>query len=380
MQVQTLISPHDTWALWAILLTCATLGLWSERRRFGARYSSAMVTMLLAFLLSNLGVIPAKSSSYDMVWSYMVPLAIPLLLLNVDLRRTLMEAGPTLLAFALGTVGTLLAVLLAYLLLPLGTHDWQLAAAFSANYIGGAMNYLSVASHVGLPAHLRQAGVAIEHLVMLVYLLIMLTLPALYRFRARFHERPQNHRIATEIILRHESRTGERINLPGISAALSMSLIICTLGFYMQRLIGWPGSALLIITLLSIIPASVPGKRIALDGAPELGTLLMQILFAVIGAGAHVASALKAGPMLLSFAGIILVGQLLFTLYIGRYIKLSLPELLIAANANLGNPATAVAMAAARRWEALIVPAVLCGTLGYAAATWLGTIVGRLLK
>ena len=40
--------------------------------------------------------------SYDVVWSYLVPLAIPLLLLRADLRRILREAGPTLLAFAVG--------------------------------------------------------------------------------------------------------------------------------------------------------------------------------------------------------------------------------------------------------------------------------------
>ena len=51
------------------------------------------------FTLSNLGVIPADGvPAYNVVWSYLVPLAIPLLLFRADLRRILREAGPTLLA------------------------------------------------------------------------------------------------------------------------------------------------------------------------------------------------------------------------------------------------------------------------------------------
>jgi uncharacterized membrane protein len=34
----------------------------------------------------------------------------------------------------------------------------------------------------------------------------------------------------------------------------------------------------------------------------------------------------------------------------------------------------------ARRWRALVIPAILCGTLGYATATFVGVAVGHLLR
>jgi len=45
----------------------------------------------------------------------------------------------------------------------------------------------------------------------------------------------------------------------------------------------------------------------------------------------------------------------------------------------MGGPTTAAAMAVARRWPTLVTPAILCGTLGYAVATFIGAAVGHWL-
>jgi uncharacterized membrane protein len=37
-------------------------------------------------------------------------------------------------------------------------------------------------------------------------------------------------------------------------------------------------------------------------------------------------------------------------------------------------------MAVARRWEKLVLPAILCGTLGYAVANFIGVALGHWLK
>lgn len=143
--------------------------------RHGIRLSGAVISILVTFSFSNLRVIPTLAPAYDAVWAYLVPLAIPFLLLRANLRRILKEAGPTLLAFIAGSVGTLLGTLLAVRVLPLGPHGYQLAGIFCATYIGGSMNYVGTAEALGLrKGDLLSAGIAADNLMMMIYFLIHL--------------------------------------------------------------------------------------------------------------------------------------------------------------------------------------------------------------
>ena len=128
----------------------------------------------------------------------------------------------------------------------------------------------------------------------------------------------------------------------------------------------------LTVALATLFPRWISG----LTGASEAGTLLMMVFFAVIGASANIAVVVRAGPILFLFAALILLVHLGFVLVGGRLLKLDLLEIVIASNANMGGPTTAAAMAVARRWDWLITPAILCGTLGYAVATFIGVAVG----
>jgi uncharacterized membrane protein len=137
---------------------------------------------------------------------------------------------------------------------------------------------------------------------------------------------------------------------------------------------------LVVTTIIVILATTFPRELGSIGGAHEIGALLMQVFFAAIGASASIALVLKHGIMLFVFALVILAVHLVAILGIGRLFRLDLAEIVIASNANMGGPASAAAMAVARRWETLVIPAVLCGTLGYAVATFVGVAVGHWLR
>jgi uncharacterized membrane protein len=192
--MSTLIRPEHDWALWAVLLSAAAFGLWAERTAWGSRVSGAVLAIGATFVLSNLRVIPVRAPAYDAVWTYFVPLAIPLLLFRANLQRILREAGPTLLAFIAGGVGTLLGTLLAFRLVPLGPEGHKLAGIFAATYIGGGMNYVATSQALDLQSGaLLTAGIAADNLVMTLYFLVLFALPSIGFLRRGYVRRHEAH-------------------------------------------------------------------------------------------------------------------------------------------------------------------------------------------
>ncbi len=376
----TLLTADQPWAIWTVLLGAAAFGFWAETTRIGRKLSGAVMTMGVTFALSNLRVIPAEGvAAYDVTWSYLVPLAIPLLLLRADIRRIVREAGPTLGAYAIGAVGTIVGTIVAFHVVPLGEAGWQLAAVFSSTYIGGSMNYAAAAQAVGLHAgDLLSAGVAADNLVMALYFLVLFALPELV-FLKRWYR--QRHAVADAPVTGGADVSAVLPGLGGTALALALGTGLCAVGFALARWWGIESAGILVVTALTVVLASTMPRQLArLRGAETLGTFLMQIFFAVIGASANIAVVMRVGPLLFVFAAVILLVHLVILLAVGALLKLDLAELVIASNANMGGPTTAAAMAVARRWQTLVLPAVLCGTLGYAIATFIGVGLGTWLR
>lgn len=373
--MSTLISPDQTWALWAVLLSAAAFGLWAERTRWGSKLSGAVIAIGTTFVLSNLRVIPAEAPAYGAVWSYLVPLAIPLLLFKADLRRIIREAGPTLIAFLAGAVGTVLGTWIAFQIVPLGEEGWKLAGIFCATYVGGSLNYMASAEALGLRSgDLLAAGVAADNLAMTLYFLVLFSLPSLPWLRRRYVNRVIENDIEPD-------ESGPRISVRSMATALAIAATVCAVGYGLAEALGVGSSGILVMTALIVACATLfPRRMSALAGAHELGVLLMQVFFAAIGASASIILVITHGAMLFVFAIAILAVHLAFILVACRLFGLDLAEIVIASNANMGGPASAAAMAVARRWEALVIPAILCGTLGYAIATFVGVAVGHWLR
>jgi uncharacterized membrane protein len=381
---QSLIPANQNWLILAALLTIAALGMWSEKTRWGAHLSGSVIIILGAMLLSNVSLIPSEAPVYDMVWTYFVPLAIPLLLFKADLRKIIKETGPTLLAFILGAVGTVVGTVLAFFVIPLGPEGWKLAAIFCATYIGGSMNYVAAAEAVGLKSGgLMTAGVAADMLVMAIYFLVLFALPSIAFFRKRYRARIYDNTddADSKAAIEQSQDSGKEITVSNMLTALAIAAILCAAGYGIADLTGLKGTGILFLTAFTLLLATLFPKQMGrISGAGQLGMLLMQIFFAVIGASANISIVIKTGPILFVFAALILLVHLLFLLIFGKLFKLDIIEIVIASNANMGGPTTAAAMAAARKWEALVIPAILVGTLGYAIATFIGAAVGYWLK
>lgn len=380
----SLIQPEQNLAIWAILLLAATIGFWSEGKKWGAKISGAVVTMLVTFFLSNLKIIPIDAPAYTVVWSFLVPFSIPLLLFKANLLRIMRESGRLLIACLLGAVGTVLGTAIAYYLIPIGELGWKLAGVFSATYIGGSVNFFATAKTIGLDLEsgdVLAAGTAADNLVMTLFFLLLFALPSIKSVQQFF---PGDSLDKDEPVV--EPINNSNSPLPSLSVlemsqALAISAIVGATGAGIASLLGFPKAAILVTAILIVaLATALPEYLGKLTVADKIGTLLMQIFFAAIGASANIWKVLQFGPILFLFATVILTVHLLFLLVGGKLLRLNIAELVVASNANLGGPTTAAAMAKAKNWDKLVTPSILCGTLGYAVATFVGVALGNGLR
>ena len=92
------------------------------------------------------------------------------------------------------------------------------------------------------------------------------------------------------------------------------------------------------------------------------------------------AEIIKNGAFILIFCILAVSIHLVVTLLVGKMFKFKLDELLLASNACIGGPTTAVAMAIAKGWNSLIVPTMIAGVWGYVLGNYAGIIVGHILQ
>lgn len=374
-----LIASDSTWLLWSVLLLCIALGFWSERTWVGARFSGAVVTLLLTFALSNSGIIPPASQVYDTIWVYIVPLSIPLLLLHVNFYRMFREMAALLAAFVIAVTGVALGTLLAFYSTP--AADSKLAAAISAGFIGGPVNFSATAKTLGLAEKL-DAGYAASNLMLFVCLLIIFILPTFGRFRRQFREPIRDDRFSqTTAEVSSEARKGARIHIPSLSFTLALSAALCAGCFWLEKTLGWHGSGILLLAAATILIALAFRKPLSeIEGQYELGLLFAHLLLAVTGAMAHLPSVISLDPMLFLFNAIVLAVHFPLLLLAGYFARLSLPELLVASNAGIGNVYSAVAMTAVKRWDHLITPAIVAAAVGAVSGSHIGIQLYRFMN
>ena len=82
------ISADNTWVLWAVMVGTASLSIWLEQTyQWASKVTGCVLALVLMMILANFRVIPTDAPAYDNVWSYVVPLAVPLLLFTCDIRK-----------------------------------------------------------------------------------------------------------------------------------------------------------------------------------------------------------------------------------------------------------------------------------------------------
>lgn len=401
----TLISANDTWLLWGFLAGWAAVSIYLEQKyKWASKVSGAIIALLGALILANLKVIPTEAPAYDTVWSYVIPLAIPLLLFQANLKKIWNESGRLLLLFLISSVGTVVGVYIAFIALKdaIPALD-SIGAMMTGSYIGGGVNFAALAAKFEAPSEMVSSTIVADNLMMAIYFFVLIAIPAISFFRNKF-QTPYIEQVEAQSNQEGETQAAsfwkrKEVSLKDIALSVGSAFVIVAISFklaeYFDGIIpsgddvnvgynvlnGIFGDKYLMLTTITVLAVTIFSKFFEqLAGAQEIGTYLIYIFFVVIGVPASIPELLQNAPLLLVFVFIIVFFNMIITFSVGKLFKFNLEEMILASNANIGGPTTAAAMAIAKGWTPLIVPIMLVGTLGYIIGNYIGSFMGYLFQ
>lgn len=398
------ISAESTWILWAVLASCAALAIYLEQKyTWASKVTGCILALTFTLILSNLKIIPTEAPVYDAVWDYVVPLAVPMLLFNADIKKIGRDSGRVLIIYLLSGIGTVLGGFVAYFALKNAIPALNdIIPMFVGTYTGGSVNFVAMSQQYKVPGATVSAALVADNLLMALYFFTLMALPTMAVIKKHYkmplvnalEQQSESDKEANKTMAAKYWGAKE-ISLKDIAFTVALSFVIVAISDKLATLFGnifsgegiasailggLLGNKYLLMTTFTMIIASVFPKQISsIRGSQEIGTFLIYLFFAVIGAPASIGLILRESPLLLVFALIVVLINLIVSLIFGKLFKFNIEEIIIASNANVGGPTTAAAMAVSKGWTELIVPALLVGTLGYVIGNYYGILSGILL-
>ncbi len=360
----------------------------TARYAWAQRLSTVIWIIFTSALVSNLGLIPTDAPLYEMLVGVTVPFAVCVILFTVSLKDVLDAGRPMLAAFVLASVGTVLGVITASIVLEpllstiLTGESWKIAGPYTGTLIGGSLNFFALWTglEIGNPDLLAAAN-AVDNLTIVPLYTVWMVVPALlagkYVVAARW--KVSGH------LPEEAPKAKPKPPLDPVQVTLLFFLAVLVMAVsdwvklaVVDRVAPAVPTILVVTTFALILAQAGPVRR--LQGAWEIGDLAFYLFFAAVGAMIDFYQAVVLSPALFLYV-IIIMGVHFVVLYgIGGLLRMDMGVLTIASAATKAGPPMVVPVAEAKGWRHLVLPGIIVGMLGYAVGNYVGLAVAHAVR
>lgn len=352
-------------------------------------FGTALLVIIAGALLANLGIIPSASNSiplYSGIFTYLAPLSIFYLLLEVNLKSLKKAGFPMLSMFFLGALGTSCGAILGIMIISgkeaFGESYQAVAGMFTGTYIGGSVNFNALAIHYKMmeKGSIYAGAVAVDNIITTVWMVACIALPKLFNRFFKREKQIQVMPISSTTLDAARSDEDVKINTTSISILLFLGVATLFVANLLQTglsKLGFEIPEIIIITTLALLLAQIKIIN-QIQGSRFLGLYSVYLFLIVIGAFCEIAALTSIGILavnLLIFASILVIVHAIFIFGIGAFSKFDWELISIASQANIGGSSTALALAKSFNRNDLLLPGILVGALGNGIGTYIAFII-----
>jgi len=330
------------------------------------------------------------ASTQDIILSLVVPLAFPLLLFSLNLKRWLRFAKKGFLSVILALIAGLVMVTLGFFIFKDKIPDsWKLAGMFVGIYTGGTPNFVALKMALGVDANLFVIASTYDMVVGAGLVLFFITVaPKLFRLILPPFKNGDDHIDSEEAIKETENLDDysgiiQKKNIKPLLGALGLSVLIFAFAGGISLLLpSLPQMVIVILTITTLgLLASLNKNINRIEYTFQLGMYFILVFSLVVSSMANIRAMFGIGMLnLILFITWCYFGSMILHLILAKIFRIDSDNFLITATAFVFSPPFVPMVANALKNKDVIVTGITGGVLGYILGNYFGVALAYFLK
>ncbi len=345
----------------------------------------------------NQGIINSKdvflnqiSSTQDLLMTIVIPLAIPLLLFSLDVKKWLKMAKEAFKSLALAMVSLLVVIVGGYFLFQDSIHEsWKVSGMLVGIYSGGTPNLAAIATAVDVSPNTFILTHTYDLVLGAICLLFLLTL-AQRTFNYFLPHFKDNH---AHLKLKNMLEESEGVdNYLGMLTkkgflqllkALGLSILVFAIGGALSLVV--PQSAQMVTVILTITTLGLVLSMVKsinkIEKTFQLGMYFIIVFCLIVSSMADLRGMFQVDALnLFLFVAMAVFGSMIVHVFLSWIFKVDSDTTIITITALTYSPPFVPVVAGALKNKEVIISGLTVGILGYAFGNYLGVFIAYFLK
>lgn len=329
------------------------------------------------------------ASTQDMIMTIVIPIALPLLLFSLKIRKWIKYAGTGFLSMVLALISVMVIVIAGYYIFRNSIHDsGKVAGMLIGIYTGGTPNVASIKAALNVDNELFLMTHTSDLVIGAIVIIFFITLaPRLFGlFLPKFKYKGVD--IDPEKAAREAESVEDYSRLVGkgafrnIMKSVGVGIIIFALAGGISFL-GPEGSQMMIailgVTTLGILASLIPAIN-RISNSFQAGMYLILIFSFVVSSMADLSRFFTIEYVnIVLFVAFVVLGSLFFHLILSMIFRVNVDDFLITTTALVYSPPFVPVVAGALKNKEIIITGLTVGVIGYAIGNYIGITLGGLL-
>ncbi len=388
------MSEKIIWTL-IFILAPALILYGAYKIKFLGKIGGVILSYALGLILGNSGLIPDSVLPIQKsIVTISIPLALPMLLYSIDIKKFKSLAGRTIVSMLLAMVALFIVIVTGYLMFK--NHipdDWKIAGLLVGVYTGGTPNLASIKEVLQVDTETYILVHTADTIMGIIFLMFVLPLGqrALGLILPKFSDTKRKHSAEEEQLLIEKFDDSPKAyadilkkeNIFQVAKAFGLTLIIASVSLGIATLVasdgGFEAVAILSITTLAIL-ASLNKKVRNLKKSFQAGMYLILIFSFTVASMAKFERFAQSSPYIFYYVAWAVTMTFILHVLLSAIFRIDTDTTLITSTALIMSPPFVPVVASALKNKYIILSGLTVGIIGYGVGNYLGVLVAYLLK